>query len=108
MLQPRDAHRLLGDSLFEIDFEQDPMRFSVAGVGLASLSCVSREACYRFRTTRGRHVTILLPILIARPVPGSPSQEGNWGRISTLGRDVLHRLSLRLDYRAEPAVVLSA
>lgn len=108
IVQPRDAYLLFGASLFNIDFQDRRASFPVVGAGAETFACVTRPATYLFRTTEGRHHAVRAPILVAQPSPSEPSNAGNWTQHSTLGRDVLHRLSLRLDYRAEPAVVLSA
>ncbi len=106
ILQPRDAHHVLGAHLFEIDFADSETSLNISGVGVGGTRCSIRTARYSFRTDRGRHYQIDAPILIAEPIPLQVSNEGNWNKISTLGRDILHRVSFRLDYRSEQPVSL--
>lgn len=106
MLQPDDAYRILQDGLFNIDFEDEQTTFDVGGVGAYSTRCALAMTSYSFPTSLGRHFTIEAPILIAEPVPFRESREGNWNRVSTLGRDILHRVGFRLDYRSDEPVLL--
>ena len=106
ILQPSDAHRILRDDLFDIDFAKEETSVNVGGVGTEPARCVLAMTRYSFRTNRGRHFTLDAPILIAEPVPFRESREGNWDRISTLGRDVLYRVGFRLDYRSSQPVLL--
>ena len=106
ILQPRNAFLILRDDLFEIDFSDEATSVNVGGVGVGSTRCVVTMTRYSFPTNQGRHFAIDAPILIAEPVPFRESREGNWSRPSTLGRDILHRVGFRLDYRATDPVLL--
>lgn len=105
-IQPRDAHEMMGDDLFRIDFEHDSGRVGVAGVTAGSSANVVRPAMYSFRTDQGSYYTIDAHAVIAQPVPFEPSEAGNWRRPSTLGRDVMSRFGFRLDYRSSEPVLL--
>ena len=107
IMQPRDSYQLMGEQLFEIDFRERQRSFPVMGAGAESIACVTRSATYLFRTNEGRHLAIEAPILVAQPSSNRPTNSGNWTQPSLLGRDVLHRLGLRLDYRMEPALAMS-
>lgn len=104
---PTDAHSLLRHDLFEIDFERDPRRYDVSGFSAGRTRCVVLPARYAFTTDRARLHTIRAPILVAEPTPFRPSSEGNWNRSSLLGRDLIHRFGLLLDYTNHPPVRLT-
>lgn len=106
ILQPSDAFLILRDDLFGIDFNHEETSVGVGGVGAGSTRCAVAMTRYAFPTNQGRHFTVDAPILIAEPVPFRESREGNWGRPSTLGRDILYRVGFRLDYRARDPVLL--
>lgn len=96
MLGADDAEDLLADEYFAIDFERDPLRIAVGGIG-GIMRCVAREADLAFRTEGGGEIDIRAPILISERVrlPG--------GRLavtrSLLGRDILGRGALTLAWR---------
>lgn len=106
ILQPRNALLILRDDLFDIDFTNEATTINVGGVGAGSTRCVVAMTRYSFPTDQGRHFAIDAPILIAEPAPFRESREGNWNRPSTLGRDILHRVGFRLDYRVADPVLL--
>lgn len=105
-LQTSDAHELMGDDLFLIDFERDPGLVGVAGVTAGSSASVIRPAVYSIRTDQGGHHIVNAHIVIAQPVPFELSNTGNWRKISTLGRDIMSHFGFRLDYRASEPVLL--
>ena len=106
ILQPRDAHALLKDAVFQIDFEQDETSVNVSGITAAPSLCVIRQASYAVHTDDGREHVIQAPILIAQPIPFEESEAGNWRKVSTLGRDIMSHFGLHLDYRLDPPVWL--
>ena len=105
-IQPLDAHQLLGDDLFEIDFDRDLGSVGVAGTATASSLGVVRPAVFSLRTDRGGHISVNAHAVIAQPVPFEVSGVGNWNKPSVLGRDTLSRFGFRLDYRASDPVLL--
>lgn len=107
ILMPTDAHNLLREELFEVDFEHDPSRYDVSGFSAATTRCIVRPARYSFRTDLGLLHTIEAPILIAEPVPFEQSSGGNWNKVSLLGRDLIHRFVLAVDYAGSPPVRLT-
>ena len=95
VLHPRDAQRILGDSLQQIDFERDARRFAGFGVG-GAVDRVVRDATLTLSSVENETYTIEMPILIARPTPAEPGDHGNWRLPSLLGRDFLRRFRLEL------------
>ncbi len=106
VLQPRDAERLCGVGLFEIDFDADPMTTGSQGIGQGRQVQIEREAEIGLWDEDGQLWPFQLGILIARPDPPQRALQGNWGLPSLLGRDVLEHLDLHLSYNP-PAVYLS-
>ena len=105
MLGAGDAEDLLVDEYFAIDFERDPFRVAVGGIG-GIMRCVVREADLSFRTEEGGEIDIHTPILVAERarLPGGPQQAVTR---SLLGRDVLGRGALTLAWRLPAQVEFS-
>ena len=107
VLEPRDSYALLGDELFDIDFDNDPWRRTGVGVGGTARS-VTRLARLSTMSDSGLYLGITDPICIAEPVPRVPSGEraGNWDAPSLLGRDILRFFEIHLDYFPRPHIEL--
>ena len=105
VLNPRDAHELLGDVLFKIDFVNDPTAVGVVGMGQGAVVTIEREVDIALRDEEGERVVLGLDMQIARPEPFRVARTGNWQLPSLLGRDVLEYLDLALSYNP-PSVYL--
>lgn len=80
-----------------IDFERDPSRVSMGGIG-GTLRCVVREIDFSFPTEEGDPFHLTAPILI--PEIADASLAGMPNRLpSLLGRDLLGAGALTLAYR---------
>ena len=106
VLNPDDAHALLGDSLFEIDFENDPSAVGLFGIGQGSVVTISREMEVTLRDEDGNDAAFELDVQFARPEPFELVSTGNWLLPSLWGRDLLDHLDLYLSYNS-PAVYLT-
>lgn len=97
MLGAGDAEDILVDEYFAIDFERDPFRVAVGGVG-GLMRCVAREADLSFRTEEGGEIEVRTPILVAERarLPGGHRQAVTR---SLLGRDILGRGALTLAWQ---------
>ncbi len=60
----------------------------------------------QLRSTTDELWRVDLPVLIAEPQPVLPSDAGNWGLPSLLGRDFLRHFRLELTYGDSPSVLL--
>lgn len=98
VLNPRDAHELLGDVLFEIDFANDQTAVGVVGMGQGRVVTIEREVEIVLPDEDGDDVVIGLDMQIARPEPFRVARTGNWQLPSLLGRDILEYLDLHLSY----------
>lgn len=107
LLAPVDAYELLGDALFEIDFDDEAEVRWLAGIGGYARS-VTRSAILSTVSDDGEFIGMFAPIRIAEPVPRIPTQEhpGNWGTPSLLGRDILRYFEIHLDYFPDPVIAL--
>lgn len=107
LLAPVDAYELLGNALFEIDFDDEAKVFWSVGIGGYARSVI-RSAILSTVSDDGEFIGVFAPICIAEPVPRLPTPEhpGNWSTPSLLGRDILRYFEIRLDYFPEPAIAL--
>ena len=96
MLGADDAEDLLVDEYFAIDFERDPFRIAVGGIG-GVMRCVVREADLAFHTEGGGEIEIRAPILVSERVGLSGGRQAVTR--SLLGRDILGRGALTLAWQ---------
>ena len=105
ILSAGDAEDLLVDDYQAIDFEHDPFRVVVGGIG-GLMRCVAREADLAFRTEGGDAIDIRAPILVAERVY-LPDGRRQAAPPSLLGRDILGRGALTLAWRSPAELELS-
>ena len=105
VISPNDAIVILGSSYLTLNFSRDARLVSAIGVG-GTARRVVRDATLHLESTEGNPWRIVLPILIAEPVPRAPSRSGNWQLPSLLGRDFLRHFRLELSYGDAPQVLL--
>ena len=106
ILSPNDALALLRRDYFALDFANDSRRIQIFGVGGSDNQLILRDARLTLDSDDLRQMEIEAPVLIAQPVPPAPGDHGNWRLPSLLGRDVLQRFRLELDYGGRPSVYL--
>ena len=92
-----EALEFLGDEYFLLDFDRDPLRVDIGGIG-GLVRCVVRGVELIFRTEAGpaHHITapILIPEMTDAPLGRLPMHTP-----SLLGRDLLGAGALTLAYR---------
>ena len=104
ILSPNDALALLRHDYFALDFVNDSRRIPIFGVGGADNQLILRDAQLTLDSDDLRQMEIEASVLIAQPVPPTPGDHGNWRLPSLLGRDLLRRFRLELDYGERPSV----
>lgn len=92
-----EALEFLGDDYFLLDFDRDPLRVDIGGIG-GLVRCVMRGVDLIFRTEAGPAHHITAPILIPELVDAPPGQLA-MHTPSLLGRDLLGAGALTLAYR---------
>ena len=91
------AIQLLRDDYFLIDFDRDPLRVDVGGIG-GMVRCVPRQFDLSFRTETGEPFELRAPILIPEMVD-APAGRPPRHTPSLLGRDLLGGGALTLAWR---------
>ena len=105
MLSPSDTYDLLADDYQEIDFNRDPARTAIVGIGGAQRGVV-RECLLSFRTDQRRFHQVSTRVLIPEIADYGPAARLRSGP-SLLGRDILGRGALTLAWRSPAELELS-
>ena len=99
------ALQLLGGDYFLIDFDRDPQRVDLGGIG-GLLRCVPRRFDLSFRTETGEPFELRAPILIPEMVDAAGGRPPRHTP-SLLGRDLLGGGALTLAWRLPVQLHLS-
>ena len=89
VLSPSDTYDLLADDYQEIDFNRDPARTAIVGIGGTQRGVV-RECLLSFRTDQRRFHQVSTRVLIPEIADYGPAARLRSGP-SLLGRDILGR-----------------
>lgn len=106
ILTPDHTERILGDALFDLNFDEDPRQFAIGGMIGGRGRTIITPAQLTFTNIDGETHPIRLPILIAEPTPPRRADSGNWRMPSLLGCDALRYFDLSLSLNP-PSVTLT-
>ena len=98
ILMPRDAHWVLDDRYFEMDFRSHPESVPLQGIGEREIYMTPLKATLVLTDDTDSPIELAQRIWIAEPQPDYRSEEGNWLVPSLFGRDAIRPGEFELSY----------